>query len=186
MYRIVLALAAVAMAASPSLAANRCRDAKGHFIKCLPAKTAPAANKKCRGAGENSLSAARPAQGRPEPASGRREASAAFPHRRAPMLTQSGLAGYQSLHEAKRADISVPFETVRPAIVRALRFAIWGLPSCNRSAMHPSQIGAGDNRDMSAATWSDIGFKRAGRRSPFNHGGIYRLRQRQRHAVADC
>lgn len=51
MYRIVLALAAVATAASPSLAANRCRDAKGHFIKCPPAKTAPAAAKKGRGAG---------------------------------------------------------------------------------------------------------------------------------------
>lgn len=29
------------LAASPSVAANRCRDAKGHFIKCQP-KAAPA------------------------------------------------------------------------------------------------------------------------------------------------
>ena len=49
MYRFALALAALAMAASPSLAANRCRDAKGKFIKCPPTKAAPA--KKCRGAG---------------------------------------------------------------------------------------------------------------------------------------
>ena len=34
MLRIALALAAVAMVATPSLAANRCRNAKGHFIKC--------------------------------------------------------------------------------------------------------------------------------------------------------
>lgn len=49
MIRIALALAAVSMVASPSVAANRCRDAKGKFIKCPPPKAAPA--KKCRGAG---------------------------------------------------------------------------------------------------------------------------------------
>lgn len=49
MIRFALALAAVAMVASPSIAANRCRDAKGKFIKCPPPKAAPA--KKCRGAG---------------------------------------------------------------------------------------------------------------------------------------
>ena len=48
MYRVALALAAVMMVASPSVAANRCRDAHGKFIKCPPPKTAPA--KKCRGA----------------------------------------------------------------------------------------------------------------------------------------
>lgn len=48
MIRFALALAAVAMVVSPSIAANRCRDAKGKFIKCPPPK-APA--KKCRGAG---------------------------------------------------------------------------------------------------------------------------------------
>lgn len=48
MFRFALALAAVAMVASPTMAANRCRDAKGKFIKCPPAKAAPA--KKCRGA----------------------------------------------------------------------------------------------------------------------------------------
>lgn len=37
MIRIALALAAVAMVATPSIAANRCRDAKGKFIKCPPA-----------------------------------------------------------------------------------------------------------------------------------------------------
>ena len=50
MYRIALALAATAMVASPSLAANRCRDAKGHFIKCPAPKAVPVV-KKCRGAG---------------------------------------------------------------------------------------------------------------------------------------
>jgi len=49
MIRTVFALAAVAMVATPSLAANRCRDAHGKFVKCPPPKTAPA--KKCRGAG---------------------------------------------------------------------------------------------------------------------------------------
>jgi len=48
MLRIAFALAAVATLATPSLAANRCRDAKGHFIKCPPAK--PAAAGKCRNA----------------------------------------------------------------------------------------------------------------------------------------
>jgi len=48
MIRFALALAAVAMVATPTMAANRCRDAKGHFIKCPPAKAAPA--KKCRDA----------------------------------------------------------------------------------------------------------------------------------------
>lgn len=48
MLRIAFALAAVATLATPSLAANRCRDAKGHFIKCPPAKPAPAG--KCRNA----------------------------------------------------------------------------------------------------------------------------------------
>lgn len=51
MYRLALALAAVAMVASPSIAANRCRDAKGHFIKCPPPKAAAPVAKKCRGAG---------------------------------------------------------------------------------------------------------------------------------------
>jgi len=50
MFRVAIAFAAVALIASPSLAANRCRDAKGHFIKCPPPKVAPVA-KKCRGAG---------------------------------------------------------------------------------------------------------------------------------------
>ena len=50
MYRFALALAAVAMVASPTFAAGtRCRDAKGKFIKCPP-KAAPAAAKKCRDA----------------------------------------------------------------------------------------------------------------------------------------
>ncbi|MBW8911280.1 MAG: hypothetical protein JF564_05195 [Sphingomonas sp.] len=49
MFRFALALAAVAMVASPTMAANRCRDAKGKFTKCPPAKAAPV--KKCRGAG---------------------------------------------------------------------------------------------------------------------------------------
>jgi hypothetical protein len=49
MFRFALAFAAVALVATPSLAANRCRDAKGKFIKCPPPKAAPA--KKCRGAG---------------------------------------------------------------------------------------------------------------------------------------
>jgi len=48
MIRFAFALAAVAMVATPSMAANRCRDAKGHFIKCPPPKAAPA--KKCRDA----------------------------------------------------------------------------------------------------------------------------------------
>jgi len=49
MYRFAFALAAVAMVATPSIAANRCRDTHGKFIKCPPPKAAPA--KKCRGAG---------------------------------------------------------------------------------------------------------------------------------------
>lgn len=49
MFRVTLALAAVAMIASPSIAANRCRDAHGKFIKCPPPKATSA--KKCRGAG---------------------------------------------------------------------------------------------------------------------------------------
>jgi hypothetical protein len=49
MLRFGLALAAVAMIASPSIAANRCRDAHGKFVKCPPPKAASA--KKCRGAG---------------------------------------------------------------------------------------------------------------------------------------
>lgn len=36
MYRFALALAAVALVATPTMAANRCRDAKGKFIKCPP------------------------------------------------------------------------------------------------------------------------------------------------------
>jgi hypothetical protein len=36
------------MVATPSIAANRCRDAHGKFIKCPPPKAGPA--KKCRGA----------------------------------------------------------------------------------------------------------------------------------------
>jgi len=50
MYRFAFALGALAMVASPSVAANRCRDAKGHFIKCPPKAATPVA-KKCRGAG---------------------------------------------------------------------------------------------------------------------------------------
>jgi len=50
MYRVLLAVAAVAMVASPSMAANRCRGAKGQFIKCPPPKAAAPAAKKCRGA----------------------------------------------------------------------------------------------------------------------------------------
>lgn len=49
MVRFALALAAVAMIATPSIAANRCRDAHGKFIKCPPPKAAAPA-KKCRGA----------------------------------------------------------------------------------------------------------------------------------------
>jgi hypothetical protein len=49
MIRFAFALAAVAMVATPSMAANRCRGAKGQFIKCPPPKAAPAA-KKCRDA----------------------------------------------------------------------------------------------------------------------------------------
>jgi len=49
MYRFAFALAAIVMVATPSIAANRCRDAHGKFIKCPPPKAAPA--KKCRGAG---------------------------------------------------------------------------------------------------------------------------------------
>jgi len=38
MYRFALAIAAVALLASPATAAGtRCRDAKGKFIKCPPA-----------------------------------------------------------------------------------------------------------------------------------------------------
>jgi len=37
MVRFALALAAVAMVATPTMAANRCRDAKGKFMKCAPA-----------------------------------------------------------------------------------------------------------------------------------------------------
>jgi hypothetical protein len=48
MIRFAFALAAVAMVATPSMAANRCRGAKGHFIKCPPPKAA--APKKCRDA----------------------------------------------------------------------------------------------------------------------------------------
>lgn len=48
MVRFAFALAAVTMIAAPSLAANRCRDAHGKFIKCPPPKAVPA--KKCRGA----------------------------------------------------------------------------------------------------------------------------------------
>lgn len=48
MLRFAFAFAAVAMVATPSIAANRCRDVHGKFIKCPPAKAAPA--KKCRGA----------------------------------------------------------------------------------------------------------------------------------------
>ena len=48
MIRFAFALAAVAMVATPSMAANRWRDAKGHFIKCPPPKAATTATKKCR------------------------------------------------------------------------------------------------------------------------------------------
>jgi hypothetical protein len=36
MFRIALVLAAVAMVATPSIAANRCRGEHGRFIKCPP------------------------------------------------------------------------------------------------------------------------------------------------------
>lgn len=49
-----LALAAAVLlvftAASPSLAAAPCRDAKGKFIKCPPAASAPAKPTKCKDA----------------------------------------------------------------------------------------------------------------------------------------
>lgn len=48
MLRIAFALAAVAMLATPATAANRCRNAKGHFIACPKPK--PAATGKCRNA----------------------------------------------------------------------------------------------------------------------------------------
>lgn len=47
MLRIAFALTAVALVATPSMAANRCRDAKGHFIKCPPPKVKPV---RCRNA----------------------------------------------------------------------------------------------------------------------------------------
>jgi hypothetical protein len=47
MLRISFALAAIAMVATPSMAANRCRDAKGHFIACPQPKPKPV---KCRNA----------------------------------------------------------------------------------------------------------------------------------------
>lgn len=49
MLRIAFALAAVATLAAPSIAANRCRDAKGHFIACPKPKPATATGK-CRSA----------------------------------------------------------------------------------------------------------------------------------------
>ena len=48
MLRIAFALVAVAMVTTPSMAANRCRDAKGHFIACPKPK--PAAAARCRSA----------------------------------------------------------------------------------------------------------------------------------------
>lgn len=50
MVRFAFALAAVAMVATPSIAANRCRDAHGKFIKCPPPKAPTSVAKKCRGA----------------------------------------------------------------------------------------------------------------------------------------
>jgi len=50
MYRFALALAAVAMVATPSVGANRCRAPNGKFIKCPPPKAATTATKKCRAA----------------------------------------------------------------------------------------------------------------------------------------
>jgi len=46
MLRISFALAAIAMVATPSMAANRCRDAKGHFIASPQPKPKPV---KCQG-----------------------------------------------------------------------------------------------------------------------------------------
>ncbi|CUS43544.1 MAG: hypothetical protein V4610_15365 [Pseudomonadota bacterium] len=43
MYRFALALAAIAMTASPVAAAPACKDAKGKFIKCPPAAATPVA-----------------------------------------------------------------------------------------------------------------------------------------------
>jgi len=58
MLRFAIALAAVALVATPSVGANRCRDAKGHFIKCPPHKVAP--TKKCRGAGGKFVKCGKP------------------------------------------------------------------------------------------------------------------------------
>ena len=45
----ILVLAAIALVASPLIAATPCRDAHGKFIKC-PTKAAPAKAKACRDA----------------------------------------------------------------------------------------------------------------------------------------
>ena len=50
MYRFALSLAAVALVATPSIGANRCRAPNGKFIKCPPPKAARTATKKCRAA----------------------------------------------------------------------------------------------------------------------------------------
>ena len=49
MFRMVFALAAIAMVASPVTAANRCRDAKGHFAKCPQAPKKPVRCKTANG-----------------------------------------------------------------------------------------------------------------------------------------
>lgn len=49
MLKITLALAAVAMISAPAYAAP-CRDAKGHFAKCPPAKMAPKKAVRCKDA----------------------------------------------------------------------------------------------------------------------------------------
>lgn len=46
MMRFALALATLAMVATPALSANRCRDAHGRFIKC--ATPAPAKPVRCK------------------------------------------------------------------------------------------------------------------------------------------
>jgi hypothetical protein len=48
MKRVLLAIAALSIASTPALAAP-CRDAKGKFIKCPPAKAAPVRCKDAKG-----------------------------------------------------------------------------------------------------------------------------------------
>jgi hypothetical protein len=50
MFRFALALVAVAVVASPSMAATRCHGPNGKFIKCPPPKATTTPAKKCRAA----------------------------------------------------------------------------------------------------------------------------------------